>query len=174
MAAILIISGQTVSAGLLLDAFDETDYIDLASVPFVPGGTASIISGSTLDILEAGKHYDLNFDDFLGPVSGHFLLGRSQFNSGTEITVAKGPLVGSGSSATVSAGESSSDVTVNGGMQLVEAGGTADGTMVRAGGIQQIAADGTASGTLSSEAASRTSLGRISMAPSTTAASRAF
>ena len=36
----LIISGQTVSAGLLLDAFDETDYIDLASVPFVPGGTA--------------------------------------------------------------------------------------------------------------------------------------
>ena len=107
----LIISGQTVSAGLLLDAFDETDYIDLASVPFVPGGTASIISGSTLDILEAGKHYDLNFDDFLGPVSGHFLLGRSQFDSGTEITVAKGALIGSGSSATVSAGESSSDVT---------------------------------------------------------------
>ena len=170
----MIISGQTVSAGLLLDAFDETDYIDLASVPFVPGGTASIISGSTLDILEAGKHYDLNFDDFLGPVSGHFLLGRSQFDSGTEITLAKGPIVSSGSSATVSAGESSSDVTVNGGTQIVEAGGTADGTMVRAGGIQQIAADGTASGTLSSEAASRTSLGRISMAPSTTAASRAF
>ena len=41
----LVISGQTISAGLLLDLFDETDYIDLASVPFVPGGTASIISG---------------------------------------------------------------------------------------------------------------------------------
>jgi hypothetical protein len=62
----------------------------LASVPFVSGGTASIISGSTLDVFEAGKHYELNFDDLFGPVSGRFLLGPSDVE-GTEITLAKGP-----------------------------------------------------------------------------------
>src|SRR5262249_50763222 len=95
----------------------------------------------------AGKHYELNFDDFFGPLSGRFLLDSSFDFDGTEITLATGPVVGSGSGVTVSAGDSSIDVTVNGGTQIVDAGDTADGTIVRAGGTQQVAGGGTASGT---------------------------
>src|SRR5262249_50720826 len=55
---ILQISGATIPSGLVLSSFVSGDIIDLASVALDSGGT-TLVSGSTLTVVENGQSYTL-------------------------------------------------------------------------------------------------------------------
>jgi autotransporter-associated beta strand protein len=69
----LQIDGSTMPANVI-SGFVGGDTIDLASVSFVSGGSASIRSGNVLQVVESGQTYDLNFDPTQNFSGGQFNL----------------------------------------------------------------------------------------------------
>ena len=140
----LVARDTSVLSGLLLHQFFLGDEIDLLSVPFGGGGTASVTanaSGSLLEIVESGSTVDFQFDTNL---SGKSFLLSADGGSGTLITLSA-MTISSGSTATVSSGQTREELIVlSGGTLNVQSGGTA-ADVVLSGGTLDVSAGGTAS-----------------------------
>ena len=130
------VSGFTGAIG----GFGVTDIIDLAAAPFQSGGTA-FVSGGFLTVSEGGSNYQLAIDPAQQFINASFTLAPDS-GAGTDITMTVVPLT---SSASVSSGQYSNDVTVSSGGTLgVQSGGTAVDTSIGSGGVVVIGSGATA------------------------------
>ncbi len=143
--AVLRVDG-TAMPNDVIGGFASGEAIDLSSVSYSSSGSATLLSGNVLQVVEHGQTFHLNLDpaqDFIGQ---QFLLS-SDGHSGTDIAVTS-PVVGNGESLTVSSGQTSNGVVVlSGGQLTVLSGGTANAT-ADSGGTDYVYAGGLASGTV--------------------------
>src|SRR5262249_7185678 len=99
--------------------------IDLANIAFDSAGITTI-SGNTLDIVESGTHYDINFGSIPLGTTFHLSSGGT---GDTLITETFTPVVTSGQTLVVSSGQTSGGVIVlSGGTIDVRSGGTVQNT----------------------------------------------
>jgi autotransporter passenger strand-loop-strand repeat protein len=108
----LAISGSTMPENVI-SGFGQDNLIDLQSLPFASGGSATIVGGNTLSVVEGGVSADLLLDPSRS-YAGVTPMLASNGGSGTEITLGQtldlAALVGS--AVTVSAGTVLSDTLV--------------------------------------------------------------
>ncbi len=169
--------------GAVISGFALFDTVDLAGVGFNGNGSATLVSGNVLQIVENGQTYDLNFDPTQNFAGEQFSL-MWDGGSGTDVAISGTPLlVGSGQTYNVFSGQEYWDIAVQGGGTLnvlpgaavngvtvdgggseyVNSGGIVGGTIIDSAGYALVASGGTASGTTISggtlEVASGGSLG---------------
>jgi autotransporter passenger strand-loop-strand repeat protein len=155
---VLQISGSSIPAGLVLSHFGGGDVIDLASIAFDSGGTATL-SGTTLTIVESGHSYTMQFDS---SVAGDSFTLIGDHVSGTEVVLSGGAgssvtVVSSGQTLSITSGQASSGITVlSGGTFDVLSGGTASNTNVSSGGTFAVLSGGFADPTVVSSGGTET------------------
>ena len=129
----LRISGASVPTNII-SGFAAGDTIDLAGVGFAGGGSATLLSGNVLQVVENGHTYVLNFASSPSFNGQQFSLS-SDGAGGTNVTLSGTP-ASSGQTLNVLSGQTSHGVTLTSGKTLnVLFGGIASAT-VDSGGNQ--------------------------------------
>jgi autotransporter passenger strand-loop-strand repeat protein len=116
---------------------DPFDTIDLTGATFASGGSATLLSGGVVQIVENGHTYDLNFTQI--PNGLAYVLSPDG-SGGTDLTVSTSWIV-------VSSGNTLSGFVVSSGISL-DVGGTTINTVLSSGGREYIESGGADSGTV--------------------------
>jgi fibronectin-binding autotransporter adhesin len=144
-----------------IDGFSSGDVVDLASLTYATGGTATLGANNVLHVAVGGATYDLKLDPNQN-FSGDVFHLTADNGSGTDVTVTPPPV------QVVSAGVTSSGLVItngttlqvlsggvadatrltSGGRETVSGGGIDSGATVSSGGLLTVSAGGTASGTV--------------------------
>jgi autotransporter passenger strand-loop-strand repeat protein len=160
----------------VISGFAPGDAIDLATIAFASGGSATLAKGNELEITKGGKTYTLFFDpkqDFSGfvftlsgdgrhgtlvteekaPAAAAPAAGFAQSLAGTDIRVGSGQTssgitLGAHDTMEVFSGGTAIDTRVLAGGLLTLSGGAADGTLVRSGGEEIVSSGGAARHTI--------------------------
>jgi hypothetical protein len=126
----LDIDDTTMPAATLADVAPG-DVIDLTAIGYDPAGTATIESGNTLQIIEAGATYDLRLDPTQAFLNQSFTLSADS-NGGTDIIEVQAPV--SGSAAIPALMHVDQALVANGGSVAIQPAGTLNGGTAAAGG----------------------------------------
>jgi hypothetical protein len=89
IAAVLKIDGAAMPTNEI-SGFAPGDTIDLASIAFHSSGSATLLSGNVLQIVEGGNTYDLNLDPSQVFLNDRFVLSQDA-SGGTDITIVDPP-----------------------------------------------------------------------------------
>ena len=133
-----------IPGGFTVSGFVAGDTIDLTGIAFDSSGSVNPLAGNLLQIIENGATYDLQLDP-LQSFAGEFFHLTSDTAGGTRII--EDTTLPTGTSVTVSAGQTRSGVNVGSGATLtVLAGGSVSDTTVSSGGDEYVSSGGTDSG----------------------------
>jgi len=147
--AILRIDG-TAMPGDVISGFAPNEAIDLSGVSFDSSGSATLLSGNVLQVVENSQTYDLNLDAAQSFTGQRFLLSADG-GSGTDIAVTS-PVVSSGQVLSVSSGQTGDGIVVLGGGTLdVLSGATESGATVSSGGELDVFDGGTLAGNVAND-----------------------
>jgi autotransporter passenger strand-loop-strand repeat protein len=156
--AVLRIDGTSMPSDVI-SGFAVGDTIDLAGVSSAGGGSATLLAGNVLRVVESGQNHDLTLNPAQNFAFASFSVA-SDGVSGTDVSVliavssgqvdnissgqiVDGASVLSGGTEFVSSGGTTIATTVSsGGKLIVLSGGLADPTMVYGGGVETVSAGG--------------------------------
>ena len=127
----LAIDGTIMPAAAIANVA-QGDVIDLTSIPYDNGGSATIESGNTLQVIESGATYDLALDPSQVFLNQTFALSPDT-NIGTDITETAAPLM---SGAVIPAlGYANGAMVGSGGRLTIDPTGMLNNGVVGAGGL---------------------------------------
>ena len=127
-----LLLADTAMPANVISGFAPGDRFDLAVVPFVSGGSATLLAGNVLQVVESGATYDLNLNPSQNFAGQTFYLSPDR-----TIGNPPGTDVDLGQIATVSSAQTVSNASVTDGNQQAVFG-SAVGTTVSNGGEQEV------------------------------------